>query len=130
MLLIIFIILMIFSIFVHEYGHMFAAKRYGWEYQGFKIKWFGPAVKMLGPEDKIKNLWKIALAGPAATFLLAFIFLMLSPLAGIFLIMFYFNIFSVVLNLIPLPKTDGLAIWCSLRGDIDRFRVHSQHPND
>ena len=125
-----FLILILLTVFIHELGHVVAARMYGWKFKGVKIKWYGPNVKMLGPEDAIKNMWKIALAGPAASFLLAFIFLLLSPISPIFLYFFYFNLIIIIINLMPIPKSDGTLILKSLRSDVDEFRVRSQHPND
>jgi stage IV sporulation protein FB len=124
------LILILLTIFIHELGHVVAARMYGWKFKGVKIKWYGPNVKMLGPENAVENMWKIALGGPAASFLLAFIFLMLSPLAPIFLFMFYFGLIVTVANLIPIPKSDGMMMWKSLRNDVEEFKVCSLHPNE
>jgi Zn-dependent protease len=116
------------SIIVHEFGHIFAAKRYGIETQDVLLHILGGAARM---NLKLKNGNQeivIAIAGPATSLCLAILGLVFYfPLVALgapgFILTFFHmfmvaNIFISILNLLPAFPMDGGRI---LRGILWKF---------
>lgn len=103
----------IFSIYVHEYGHILMAKLTGHSFYGFVYSWYGVGAKI----DITKNprdLWKIALAGLLATAALAAVSY---PFINFWLMdyLFMLNFIILIMNSIPIGPTDGRQIITGLR---------------
>lgn len=116
------ILLIIFSVAAHEWGHVYAAKKLGWEFKGVAFKFYGPAMK-IDPKDKLDQLWKIASAGLLVTLFLSIGFYILSPISGIFTFMAYLNLFMFFINIIPIKPTDGWQILSCFRGKDTRIKI-------
>jgi len=117
----IFLILLTFSIVVHEYAHVLAEGRYGSDAgEIILLPFSGVSVKQ-GKKDNIMDEFKIALAGPAASTIFA---LALSPLIFFgygfeavlkttilefspIIDLFKINIALAVFNIIPVFPMDG-----------------------
>ena len=104
------------TVLVHEGAHAAMAKHLGWTLKGAGIS----KNKMLigvkcSTEDPAiaKTAYLVALAGPAANVFFADFLLMLGgPIAHT---LFVFNLIVVIINLIPMPGTDGSLILRGLR---------------
>jgi Zn-dependent protease len=120
---------LIASIAFHEWAHVVVAKAYGWTYNGIVFKpWVAAVgVKLETDREDKRGLWQIALAGPVATFIAAFIALYIGglPVEGLQKIMpslVAFNVAVGLINLVPSPITDGGHIVTSLTGWTMKWR--------
>ena len=110
------------SVAAHEAGHLLVGRRYGWEYAGFAVRLTGPKVLMghSSPDREDWNLGRVALAGPLATLMACAVYIGLSYLpienAWIFGSLAAFNFAIFVINLLPLPITDGGHILYAVTG--------------
>lgn len=105
-------LLTVASIYIHEYGHVWAAKKLGHKFHGFIYKWYG-----MGAKIELKNqrdLWKIASAGLIVTAALA---AFSYPFINYLLINYLFtlNLMILLINIIPLGPSDGAQIVRGLR---------------
>jgi len=110
------------SVAAHEVGHVLIGRRYGWNYAGFAMKLTGPKV-LMGHSSLDRadwNLGRVALAGPLATLLACALFIGLANLpieyAWIFGSLAALNFAIFVVNLLPLPITDGGHILYAVTG--------------
>jgi Zn-dependent protease len=110
------------SLVAHEAGHVVVGRRYGWDYAGFTLKLTGPKV-LLGhssPEPEEWNLGRVAIAGPLATLTACAVFIGLAYLpveyAWVFGSLAALNFAIFVINLLPLPITDGGHILYAVTG--------------
>ena len=110
------------SVAAHEAGHLLVGRRYGWDYAGFAVRLTGPKVLMghFSPHREDWNLGRVALAGPLATLIACALFIGLSYLpieyAWIFGSLAALNFTIFVINLLPLPITDGGHILYAVTG--------------
>ncbi|HEX2427124.1 MAG TPA: M50 family metallopeptidase [Gaiellaceae bacterium] len=110
------------SLVAHEAGHVVVGRRNGWDYAGFTMKLTGPKVLMghSSPDRKDWNLGLVALAGPLATLTACTVFIGLAYLpiqnAWIFESLAAVNFAIFVINLLPLPITDGGHILYAVTG--------------
>ena len=110
------------SLVAHEAGHVVVGRRHGWNYAGFTMNITGPKVLMghSSPEREDWNLGRVAVAGPLATLVMcaAFIGLAYLPIehAWIFGSLAALNFAIFVINLLPLPITDGGHILYAVTG--------------
>ena len=110
------------SLAAHEAGHVLVGRLYGWEYAGVTMKLTGPKVLMghSSPKREDWNLGRVAVAGPLATLVVctAFIGLAYLPIeyAWIFGSLAAVNFAIFVVNLLPLPITDGGHILYAVTG--------------
>lgn len=118
-----------FSIVVHETGHLLVGLRNGWKYEGvfFKPAALGVGVRM-GHRSKNPcdwNLGRVALAGPIASLLLAYLLWVLEPIpegGNVFSHLAGMNLAIAALNLLPTPITDGGHIVRGLFGYTIKWR--------
>jgi membrane-associated protease RseP (regulator of RpoE activity) len=110
------------SMAAHEAGHVLVGRRYGWDIAGFTMKLTGPKVLMghSSPDRKDWNLGRVALAGPLATLVACAVFIGLANLpfeyAWIFGSLAALNFAIFIVNLLPLPVTDGGHIVYAVTG--------------
>jgi Zn-dependent protease len=110
------------SLVAHEAGHVVVGRRYGWDYAGFTLKLTGPKV-LLGHASPVRedwNLGRVAIAGPLATLTACAVFIGLAYLpveyAWVFGSLAALNFAIFVINLLPLPITDGGHILYAVTG--------------
>jgi len=60
-----------FAIFVHELGHLIAARRYGYRVQGIVVHLVGGHTAITGPYTRSRHQFVVAVGGPFATGLIA-----------------------------------------------------------
>jgi len=105
-----------FSIFLHELGHAIVARREGIRVLEILLHPFGGLTRLSREPDSPGVEFRIAIAGPIASFLVAFAFLglfagsnylgtgILSPL---FFLLFFLNLLLAIFNLFPGYPLDG-----------------------
>ncbi len=104
------------SIFIHEYAHAVAARMEGVEVLEIVLHPFGGLARFRREPDTPRAEFRIAIAGPAASFLLALVFVVLMAVAGslelnllvtlaFFLVLW--NFLLAVFNLFPGYPLDG-----------------------
>jgi Zn-dependent protease len=104
------------SIFLHELAHAYAARFEGVEVTEIVLHPFGGLARMRRPPDTPRAEFRIAIAGPVASFLLALIFLALMvasnnlgtvTLTPLLFLLFFWNMLLAVFNLFPGYPLDG-----------------------
>lgn len=104
------------SILLHEFAHAFVAKREGIEVLEILLHPFGGLARLRREPDTPGAEFRIAIAGPVASFMIAFVFLGLwavtnlaskSILPPLFFILFLLNLLLAVFNLFPGYPLDG-----------------------
>ncbi|GJD99858.1 site-2 protease family protein [Methylobacterium isbiliense] len=115
---VLYIVLLFLCVLLHEFGHVFAARRYGVRTPDITLLPIGGVARLERiPEDPRQEL-VIALAGPAVNVAIAAgLFLLLgglkpgmevdNPGIGLFERLLWVNLFLVVFNLIPAFPMDG-----------------------
>jgi Zn-dependent protease len=103
-------------IFLHELAHAFAAKMEGMDVMEIVLHPFGGLTRLRHEPETPRAEFRIAIAGPAASFLLAIVFIALmgaanaagaNPFAPLFFLLFLFNFLLAVFNLFPGYPLDG-----------------------
>lgn len=107
-------IILFICVFAHELGHVFAARLEGIQTLEIVLHPFGGLARLSREPDTPRAEFRIAIAGPVASFLIAFVFLALVSSAGksgalalLFFLLFFFNILLAVFNLFPGYPLDG-----------------------
>jgi len=104
------------SIFLHEYAHAFAARLEGVEVLEIVLHPFGGLARFRHEPDTPRAEFRIAIAGPAASFLLALVFIALMAaanaleyrvLALVFFFLALWNFLLAVFNMFPGYPLDG-----------------------
>lgn len=104
------------SIFIHEYAHAFMARMEGVEVLEIVLHPFGGLARFRREPDTPRAEFRIAIAGPAASFLLALAFIVLMTLAGaldlkllswLFFFLGLWNFLLAVFNMFPGYPLDG-----------------------
>jgi len=106
----------LFFVVLHEYGHCFMAKKYGWKIFDITILPIGGVAQISFKHDKpIREIY-VAMAGPAVSLFLCVPFLLLMvgaiylenyPLMLVFLVCFLTNGMIFLFNLLPIFPMDG-----------------------
>ena len=120
------------SLIAHEFSHCLVARRYGIRIHGIRLFLFGGVAEMEEEPGAVKAELYMALAGPAASFVLAALFHLFAsilkaggaPVAvtGIASYLFLVNLLVAVFNLVPAFPLDGgrvlrAALW-GWKGDL------------
>src|SRR5215204_217787 len=109
-------LILFFSIFLHEYAHAFIARMEGVEVLEIVLHPFGGLARFRREPDTPRAEFRIAIAGPAASFLVAVAFIILMTAAnslelGILAWLFFFlglwNFLLAVFNMFPGYPLDG-----------------------
>ena len=115
-----------FSIVFHEFCHSLVARHYGLNIRGITLFIFGGIAEMEKEPATPKSEFLIAIAGPLASFLLAFVFYQVHLLAtanewsvfiiGVTYYLAYLNTILAIFNLVPAFPLDGgrmlrAALW-------------------
>lgn len=105
------------SIVFHELSHSLVARRFGLAIKGIKLFIFGGVAEMTEEPPNPKSEFLMAIAGPLASFLLAFIFRMTYALAkasdwhasivGVMDYLATVNLMLAIFNLVPAFPLDG-----------------------
>lgn len=125
------------SIVFHEFSHSIVARRFGIPIKGITLFIFGGIAEMEEEPPSPKSEFLMAIAGPAASFLLAFLFSLIESFAiarkwpvsfvGVFDKLAYINVLVAVFNLVPAFPLDGgrmlRAVLWQLRNDM-RYATH------
>ncbi len=106
-----------FSIVFHEFSHSLVARRFGMPIKGITLFIFGGVAEMEEEPPSPKSEFLMAIAGPLASFLLAFIFWRLealamasawpTPVVGVSHSLALINMIVAVFNLVPAFPLDG-----------------------
>jgi stage IV sporulation protein FB len=118
---VLFIVLLFACVLAHEFGHIFAARRYGIRTPDVTLWPIGGVASLERIPDKPREELVVALAGPAVNVVIAAVLILLvgtgfdgaamteieNPRAGILARLAAANIFLVVFNLIPAFPMDG-----------------------
>ena len=109
-------VILFVSIFLHEYAHAFVARMEGVDVLEIVLHPFGGLARLRREPDTPRAEFRIAIAGPAASFLLAVLFLALMALAswgglGVLALLLFLlgmlNFTLAVFNLFPGYPLDG-----------------------
>jgi Zn-dependent protease/CBS domain-containing protein len=104
------------SIFLHELAHAYAARFEGVEVVEIVLHPFGGLARLRREPDNPRTEFRIAIAGPAASFFLALVFLGLmlasnslgtAVLTPLLFLLFFWNLLLAVFNLFPGYPLDG-----------------------
>ena len=123
-------LLFFLALLLHELGHAVQARREGMEIEGITLWLFGGVAKFTGPFRSAGAEFRIAIAGPIVTLLLAVIFVALAvaglptEVDGVLAWLGYVNVALLVFNLLPALPLDGGRVLRSLlwlrSGDLGR----------
>src|SRR3546814_208582 len=114
-----------FSIIFHEFAHSLVARRYGLPISGITLFLFGGVAHMSEEPSGPKVEFMMAVAGPIASFLLAFIFYLLysgtaavgwTVVGAVLGYLAVINLVLAIFNLVPAFPLDGgrmlrAALW-------------------
>jgi len=115
-----------FSIVLHEFSHSLVARHFGMPIKGITLFIFGGVAEMEKEPPSPKSEFLMAIAGPLASFLLAFIFSSIEtmatangwpvPIIGVSSALAFINTVVAVFNLVPAFPLDGgrmlrAALW-------------------
>jgi Zn-dependent protease len=130
-----------FSIVFHEFSHSMIARHYGMPIKGITLFIFGGVAEMEEEPPGPKSEFLMAIAGPLASFLLAFIFARIeaiallrgwpTPVVGVSNALAYINTVVAIFNLVPAFPLDGgrmlrAALWYFRRDMNSATRIASQ----
>lgn len=114
------------SIILHEFSHSVVARRYGMPIRGITLFIFGGVAEMEDEPPSAESEFRMAIAGPIASFFLSFVFLMIQygaqaldlPIAitGVAYYLSQINFLLALFNLLPAYPLDGgrmlrAALW-------------------
>ncbi len=129
------------SIVFHEFSHSLIARHFGIPIRGITLFIFGGIAEMEKETSAPKAEFLIAVAGPLASFLLAFIFYRVQDIAisnewptfvvGVTYYLGYLNMVLAIFNLVPAFPLDGgrmllAALWAIKKNRLTATRISSQ----
>ena len=129
------------SIVFHEFSHSLVARHFGIPIRGITLFIFGGIAEMEKEASAPKAEFLIAIAGPLASFLLAFFFYRVQAIAianewpifivGVTYYLGYLNMVLAIFNLVPAFPLDGgrmllAAIWAIKKDRLAATRISSQ----
>src|SRR5215208_6325982 len=138
---VLFIVLLFACVLAHEFGHIFAARRYGIRTPDVTLWPIGGVASLERIPDKPREELVVALAGPAVNVVIAAVLILVigtgfdgaamadleNPRAGLLARLAGANIFLVVFNMIPAFPMDGgrvlRAILAMSRSHADATRI-------
>jgi Zn-dependent protease len=115
-----------FSIVFHEFAHSFIARLFGMPIKGITLFIFGGVAEMEREPPSPRSEFLMAVAGPVASFVLAFVFSQVEnlavarawpiPVVGVSSTLAYINVVVAIFNLVPAFPLDGgrmfrAALW-------------------
>jgi Zn-dependent protease len=107
------------SLLAHELAHGVVARRAGYRVDGITLSLLGGVTAWSGESPSPHVAVRIAAAGPATSAVLAVLFVaageMTGDLEGLLQVGAAVNLLDALVNLLPLPTSDGLAIARALR---------------
>lgn len=130
-----------FSIVFHEFSHSLVARHFGIPIRGITLFIFGGVAEMEREPPTAKSEFLMAVAGPLASFLLAFIFYQANRWAianewstfviGVSYYLGYLNMVLAIFNLIPAFPLDGgrmlrAVLWAKKKSLLNATRISSQ----
>jgi Zn-dependent protease/predicted transcriptional regulator len=130
-----------FSIVFHEFSHSLVARHYGMNIRGITLFIFGGIAEMENEPATPKSEFLMAIAGPLASFLLAFVFYQIHLLAtvmewsvfvvGVTYYLAFLNNILAIFNLVPAFPLDGgrmlrAALWAWKKNLHSATRIASQ----
>lgn len=130
-----------FSIVFHEFSHSMIARQFGMPIKGITLFVFGGVAEMEEEPPSPKSEFLMAIAGPLASFLLAFVFSRIeaigllrgwpTPVIGVSSAMAYINTVVAIFNLVPAFPLDGgrmlrAALWYWRKDMRAATRISSQ----
>jgi len=133
-----------FSIVFHEFSHSIVARHYGLPIRGITLFIFGGVAEMEDEPPSAKSEFLMAVAGPIASFVLAFVFSRIeaaglaaswpTPIIGVSNALAYVNAVVAIFNLVPAFPLDGgrmlrAAIWYWKKDMRYATRIASQMGN-
>ena len=123
---------LLFSIVFHELSHALVARRYDLPIHGITLFIFGGVAEMQQEPQTAKSEFYMALAGPIASFLLAFVFYQIylataaetpTAVSAIMYYLGFINLILAVFNLVPgFPLDGGRMLRAALWGWKGDFR--------
>jgi Zn-dependent protease len=104
------------SVLMHELGHAVVARRLGVTVAGIELHFFGGAAKMTTQPKSANDEVLIAAAGPAVSFVLGGVGMLIGSLTGIWLVelLGWINLIIGAFNLVPALPMDGGRIFRAL----------------
>jgi len=104
------------SVLLHELGHAVVARHLGVPVAGIELHFFGGAAKMMGQPRTAGDEIAIAAAGPAVSFALGGLFMLLTAATGAWplALVTWVNLIIGAFNLIPALPMDGGRIFRAL----------------
>ena len=104
------------SVLLHELGHAVVARRLGVTVAGIELHFFGGAAKMTSQPKSAGDEILIAAAGPAVSFALGGVGVVIGTLTGVWLIALFgwINLIIGAFNLVPALPMDGGRIFRAL----------------
>ena len=133
-----------FSIVFHEFSHSLVARHYGMPIKGITLFIFGGVAEMEEEPPGPKSEFLMAVAGPLASLLLAFVFSRIeaigllrdwpTPIVGVSGALAYVNTVVAIFNLVPAFPLDGgrmlrAALWHFKKDVHAATRISSQMGN-
>jgi Zn-dependent protease len=107
------------SLLAHELAHAVVARRAGYRVDGITLSLLGGVTAWSGEAPSPHVAVRIAAAGPATSAVLALAFVaageLTGDLGGVLQVGAAVNLLDALVNLLPLPTSDGLAIARALR---------------
>ncbi len=108
--------LFLFSVLLHESGHLFCIRLFGYKCQGLSFSLLGAKIRLSDPFIPYKKEIFIYLSGPLLNLFACIptLFLLRAHFTREGVFFFFCNILLALFNLLPLPGLDGEGALCAL----------------